>query len=115
MEEKLEVGHALHHCFWRRGNECRTTGPAAADPVLAASKFTRVLVAAEVISQQHAVHFSEQPERQRQSLFQKTHAMIEGRDIVADLAYVIKRYPWFLIQLIQQQVRQRSFLEEQNA
>ena len=107
MQEELQLAHALQHLFGRRRNEGRVARPGAADPVLAAPELPRGLIAAPALGQQHAVDLPEQPQRQRQPFLQQAQAMVEGRDIVADLPHVIQRHTRFLIQLEQQQVRQR--------
>ena len=107
VQKQLELAHALRHLFGRRRNEGRITRPGAADPVLAAPEFARSLATAAAFGQQHAVDLPEQPQRQRQPVCQQAQAVVERRDIVADLPYVIQRDARLLIQLEQQQVRKR--------
>ena len=107
MEEELQLAHALQYLFGRRRNEGRIARPGAADPVLAATKLARGLIAATPLGQQHAVNLAEQPQRQWQPFLQHAQTMVEGGDIVAYLPYVIQRHAGFLIQLEQQQVGKR--------
>jgi hypothetical protein len=50
----------------------------------------------------------EQPERQREVATQALQPMVEGRDVVGDLAHVLERDARDLVALEQQEVRVRG-------
>ena len=104
VQKQFELAHTLQHLFglgWNKGCVART---GTADPVLASPEFTRSLVAAPTLGQQHTVDLSEQPQRQRQPFFKQSQAMVERRNVVADFTNVIQRDTRLLIQFEQQQI-----------
>ena len=63
VQKKLQLAHAVHHFFGRRRNKGRIAGARAANPVLAAPKFPRCLMAAPPARQQYAMNFAQQAQR----------------------------------------------------
>jgi hypothetical protein len=106
VKETFELAHAFEHVFSGRRNKGRIARPGAADPVLAAPEFARRKAAASPLVEKHPVNLSYQPQRQRQPALQESLAVVKSRNVVADFPHVIKRDAGFLVQLVEQQVRQ---------
>ena len=89
------------------GTKAALSGPGAADPVLGAAELAGGLAAAAPTRQQHAVDLPEQPVGQREAFREAAEPMLERRHVVRDFAHVVERDPGRLLQLEQEEVRQR--------
>jgi hypothetical protein len=108
VEEALERRQAIRHCIGRGRDEGRVAWPGAPDPDLGAAHFTGRPAPAAGMRQQHLVHLAEQARAQRQPAAQILQTAFERRDAAADLARILHRHAGLLVDLVQQQVRQRG-------
>ena len=107
MQETLERRHAIGHGgVWRR-DESGVAGAGAADPVLRAAELAGVLAAAPSARKQDGVDLTNEAVRERKAFPQSGEPMFQSRDVVRDLDDVVERHARRLVELEEEQVRER--------
>src|SRR5688572_1688484 len=86
----------------------RVSRATAADPVLAAPILPRHLPLPPAPRQQDAVDLADQPARQGKASAQTLEAMVERPDIVRDLDHVLQGNAGRLLQLEEEEIRERG-------
>ena len=87
-----------------RRNEVRVARPCSSNPVLRASKLSRLFVISTAMLQQLPVHLSKQTVRQREAIAQPSHAVLERGNVVRDFDDIVERSARGFLELEQQQV-----------
>ena len=105
--ETFERGHAIRDRSVRWRSEDGVAGTAAAQPVLRSPELARILAAAAAAGEENAMNLAYEAIGQRQSFAQAHDAVLERGDVVGYFHYIIQRDARRLVELEQQQVRER--------
>lgn len=68
MQEDFELSHTVQDSARGRRDKDGVSGPRAADPVLASSKFAGFFIASASAGKEHVVNLTNEPKGERESL-----------------------------------------------
>lgn len=100
VDELLQIAQTRHKLLNRRWHINRVAWARTADPVLRRAEFAGGLGAATAALHETAVHFTDQPQGNRQ-VFHALDAIHHRIDVIGDLSDVVYRCPGFGIQALQ--------------
>lgn len=104
MQKRFQRCQAVGDVVRRRGHKHGVPGPCAADPDLAASKFSRRILAASSSSEQNLVGLSEQSQGKWDPSAQTCETVVERGHVATDFPGIFDRHTRFFIEFEQQQV-----------
>src|ERR1700747_1062504 len=82
VEKTFKTVETLHQSFWRRRNKRSIAGTSPSDPVLRPPEFAGGSVGPTSATQQDAVNFADESERERKAARDPTKPMLHRGDVV---------------------------------